>query len=104
MPASHNNNSVSPRAFGAPPRAAGAPADNDDPMDILRCLLFAGTVTLVIALVVRATGALYDGSSSSEEKKNDYAVEWLLLGLALGRGVLLYAEARGPKGPHHHQH
>ena len=104
MPASHNNNSVSPRASGAPPRAFGAPADNDDPMDILRCLLFAGTVTLVIALVVRATRALDDGSSSSEEKKNDYAVEWLLLGLALGRGVLLYAEARGPKGPHHHQH
>ena len=49
MPASHSRSNAPPRA------EEGAHAD-DDPMDILRCLLFAGTVTLAIALVVRALG------------------------------------------------
>ena len=58
-------------------------------MNILRCLLFAGAVTLVFALGMRTTTML------EEETNNNYAVEWLLLGLALGGGLLLHAERRG---------
>ena len=64
----------------------------------LGCLLFAVAATLAIALVERASGAtwlavapLHVGALGSFAQGN-YAVEWLLLALALCAGALLHAE------------
>ena len=65
------------------------PAEHHPLVDISGCLLFAGTITLAIALVERAMGVAWFNVSPLPDR------ELLLFGLALGAGcALLFAERR----------
>ena len=80
-----------PSAFGAPralrDRAARLWARHES----LGCLLFAVAATLAVALVERASGATRH--EPPRGGGGNYAVEWLLLGLVLGVGAALVANA-----------
>ena len=98
MPASHRQASapLAPRsAFGALRAFTEGAARLWARHESLGCLLFAVDATLAVALVERASGATWHAVAPlcvGSSDPGDYAVEWLLLSLALGVAALLHAE------------
>ena len=71
-----------------------------DRHDVLLCVVVSMTVTLAIAVLKRAldinwhAAAVDDGVEPNTEEDGNYAVEWLLIGLALSVGLLVLDTVR----------